>query len=89
MRPFSIGSTLLLFLLILNILVFRKFKKITATTPRFPAGNHTLKVNNRNARARCEICSKLLVKTPGGVFIVNFEYVSHLVVVFLLLTLRK
>ena len=36
---------------------------------------------------------KLTIKTPerrrSGVFIVNFEHISHLVVVFLLLTLSK
>ena len=39
------------------------------------------KVNNRNTRTRCEICSKLTIKTPerhhwrrSGVFIVNFEH---------------
>ena len=30
-----------------------------------PAGNYMLKVNNRNTRARCEICSKLIIKTPA------------------------
>ena len=34
------------------------------------------KVNNRNTRKKCEICSKLPIKTPG-VFIVNFEHISH------------
>ena len=33
-----------------------------------------LKVNNRNIRTRCEICSKLTIKIPG-IFIVNFEHV--------------
>ena len=28
------------------------------------AGNYMLKVNNRNTRTRCEICSKLTIKTP-------------------------
>ena len=51
------------------------------------------KVNNRNAGKRCEICSKLTIKTPErcvrtGVFIVNFEHISHLVLLFLLLTLN-
>ena len=61
-----------------------------------PAGIYLLKVNNRNTRTRCEICSKLTIKTPerrqwrrSGVFIVNFEHISHLVLVFLLLTLNK
>ena len=29
-----------------------------------PAGNYMFKVYNRNARTRCEICSKLTIKTP-------------------------
>ena len=48
-----------------------------------PAGIYLLKVNNRNTRTRCEICSKLTIKTPerrqwrrSGVFIVNFSSVS-------------
>ena len=59
-----------------------------------PVGIYLLKVNNRNTRIRCEICSKLTIKTPerrqwrrSGVFIVNFEHASHLVLMVLLLTL--
>ena len=44
------------------------------------AGNYMFKVNNRNTKIRCEICSKLTKKTPegrpcrrSGVFTVNFE----------------
>ena len=33
-------------------------------TPCFPAGNYMFKVNNRNTRTRCEICSKLTIKIP-------------------------
>ena len=40
----------------------------------FPAGIYLLKVDNRNTRA--------------SVFIVNFDHISHLVLVFLLLTLN-
>ena len=29
-----------------------------------PTGIYLLKVNNRNTRTRCEICSKLTIKTP-------------------------
>ena len=61
-----------------------------------PAGIYLLKVNNRNTRLMCEICSKLNIKTPerrhwrrSGVFIVNLEHISHLVLVFLLFTLNK
>ena len=39
------------------------------------------KVNNRNTRTRCEVCSKLTIKIPerrqrrrSGIFIVNFEH---------------
>ena len=31
---------------------------------RSPAGIYLLKVNNRTARARCEICPELTIKTP-------------------------
>ena len=42
------------------------------------------KVNNRNTRTRCEICSKLTIKTPerryftpySSVLIVNFEQIN-------------
>ena len=62
----------------------------------FPAGIYLLKVNNRNTRTRCEVCSKLIMKTPewrqwgrSGVFIVNYEHISHLGLVFLSLTLSR
>ena len=60
----------------------------------YPAGNYLLKFNNRNTRTKCEICSKLTIKIPerrqrrSGIFIVNLEHISHLVLVFLLLTLN-
>ena len=50
-----------------------------------PAGIYLLKVNNRNTRTKCEICSKLTIKTPerrlwpipcSSVSIVNFEKVN-------------
>ena len=52
------------------------------------AGNYLLKVSNRSTRTRCEIYSKLTVKTleRRRISIVNFEHISHLVLVFLLLT---
>ena len=60
------------------------------------AGNYMLKVNNRSTRERCEIYSKLAIKIPerrhwrhSSVLIVNFEHISHLPLVFLLLTLRR
>ena len=60
-----------------------------------PTGNDMFKVNNRNTRIMFEICPKAAIKTPersrhrSAVFIVNFEHISHLVLVFLLLTLSK
>ena len=57
----------------------------------FPAGNFMFKVNNKNTTTRCEICSKLTIKTVvlvcllltwtyftpcSSVFIVNFEQVN-------------
>ena len=62
----------------------------------YPTNICLFKVNNRNSRKRCEICSKLTMKTPerhwrhwrcSGVFIVNFEHISHLFLLLLLLTL--
>ena len=56
---------------------------------KLPAGIYLLKVNNRNTRTRCEICSKLTIKKPERrIFIVNSEHISHLALVFLLLTLN-
>ena len=64
--------------------------------PTYPAGNYIFKVNNRNTRTRCAICSKLTINIPerrhwgrSGIFIVNFEYILQLVLLFLLLTLSR
>ena len=58
--------------------------------------NYMFKVNNRNTRARCEICSKLTNKTQerrhwcrSSFFIVNSEHISNLALVFLLLFLSR
>ena len=46
------------------------------------------KVNYRNPRTRCEICSKLTIKIPeqshwrSGISIVNFEQISNLAQMF-------
>ena len=57
---------------------------------------YLFKFNNRNARKRCEIGSKITIKTPkrglcrcSDVFIVKFEHISHLFLGFLLLSLNK
>ena len=58
-----------------------------------PTVNYIFKVNNRNTIRRCETCSKLTIKTQerrhwcrSGVVIVNFEHISHLAQVVLVLT---
>ena len=59
------------------------------------AGIYLLKINYRNTRTRCEICSKLTIKTQErrqwhgfGVFDVNFEHILQLVLVFLLINIE-
>ena len=51
----------------------------------FPSGIYLFKVNYQNTGAMCLICSKVTIKTPerrqwcrSGVYIVNFEHISHL-----------
>ena len=65
-----------------NFTEMKQSKIINLT--HFPAENYILKVNNRNTRTRCEICSKLIVKTPER----RQWPCSDLVLVFLLLTLN-
>ena len=68
---------------------------IEAWSKPYTTGNCMFKVSSRKTRASCEISSKLTIKMPerpqwrrSGIFIVNFEHISHLVLVFLLLTLN-
>ena len=79
-----------------SLTIFVKASSVILRGSDIPVGNYMFKVNNRNNRTRCEICSEITIKTPGrrqgrrsGFFIVNFEYISHLVLEFLLLTLSK
>ena len=49
---------------------------ITQKIEHYPAGNYMSKVNKRNTRARCEICSDLTMKIPerrSSVSMVHFE----------------
>ena len=73
----------------------REMPVFQKTFVNISAGIYLLKVNNRNTGTRFKICSKLSIKIPerhqwrrSGIFIVNFEHNSHLVLVFLLLTLN-
>ena len=61
-----------------------------------PDDNYMFKVNNKNTKTRCEICSKLTIKTSewghwccSDLINNNFEHTSHLLLVFLLLTLSR
>ena len=63
------------------------------------AGVYLSKVNNRNTKntsVRCETYLKLTVSTPerrqwyrSGVFIINFQQISHIHLVFPSVTLSK
>ena len=56
------------------------------------ANIYLFKVNQRDTRKKCVICSKLTIKTPerrygrlSAVFIVNFEHILYLLILLLLL----
>ena len=67
--------------------------KTCSLSTSYPAGYYMPKVNSRNTRTMCEINPKLTIKTTerrhSGVFISNFEHISHLVLVFLMSTLSR
>ena len=59
---------------------YLKLLRNTTTQPAFTCS----KVNNKNTRTMCKICSKFTIKTPkqrywhhSGIFIVNYEPISH------------
>ena len=61
-----------------------RFLYILCVSDSVPAGIYLFKVNNRNKRIRCVICSKLTIKISElhhwlffGVFIRNSEHISH------------
>ena len=96
MVPYCLGSDVMLLRLAsltgIRLIAGReKFNTMSLKTSLSLAYNR----NNRNNRTRCEICPKLTIKIPerrqwrrSSVFIVNLGYISHLVLVFLLLILR-
>ena len=64
--------------------------------PTYPANVYLFKVKNKNTRKSREIRSKLTLETPKWrqrhcflVLIVNFEYISHLCLLFVLLTVSR
>ena len=64
-----------------------------------PSRHFLVQRQQRRIITMCEICSKLTIKTPErrkwrrwscpGVSVINFEQISHIALVFLLLTLNK
>ena len=99
-RSFFIADAreLLLFSELLAILKFLRcmciyYTYIINCIYKYRANIYLFKVNDRNPRKRCGICSKLTIKTPerhrSDICIVNFEHISHHFLAFLLLTLNK
>ena len=43
--------------------VYKEMKLFAFLSQVYPVGIYLLKVSNRNTRTRCEICSKLTIKT--------------------------
>ena len=61
-----------------------------------PKSDSAITCSNLTIETLEQVYSKLTIKTPGrrhwsrsGVFIVNFEHISHIVLVFLLSTLSR
>ena len=60
-----------------------------------PPSFFLFKINNGNTKSILEICSKLTIKTPEqrhgrcfGVYIINREYISHFILLFMTLLAR-
>ena len=77
-------------LLILEICNKKTVQKELLRKQGYPANIYLFNIYKRNTKKMCEIGSTLTIKTPerrhSGVFI-NFEPISHLFLVFLLITL--
>ena len=54
----------------------------------FPDVNYLFSVNNGNTKRMFGICPKLTIKTPD-VFIVNFDRISHIVLLFPYLSFQQ
>ena len=62
-----------------------KIRIFSSSSNVTPIDNYMFKVNNRNTRKQ----STKYVQTCSGIFIANFEHISHLALVSLLLTLNS
>ena len=96
MENFSFCVVIIISAFYINISSFIQylaFCKLIQSFGATQANNYLLKVNNRNTRKRCEKCLKI-IKTPERrhcrrcVFIVNFEHISQIFLIFSLLTLK-
>ena len=59
-----------------SLLYFLLLQIILQKIPRMimnPVGNYMFKVNNRNIRTKCEICSKLIIKIPEDLILCIFK----------------
>ena len=63
-----------------NLIFQQRFTSPTVKLQQNPANIYLLKVSNRETGKRCEICSKLTMKTP--------ERCHDVILVFLVLTLN-
>ena len=79
-----------------HVLIFRLILRLNInnniTQEKVPREAFTYSKSNLETLKKCEICSKLIIKTPeqiSTVFIVNFGHISYLFLVFLLITLNK
>ena len=78
-----------------GFLIFKNLSLGKTYLIEITASIYLFKVNYRNTRTRCEVCSKLTIRITerrywrrSGIFIVNFEHIWHFDLVFLLLTLN-
>ena len=85
-----VGTTLIIKLVFLFLIFWPIFTGFTYSRI------YLFKVKKENTKTMCKICSKLPIKTPATlhwlrsrVFIVNFEQISNIVLVFQLLTLTR
>ena len=94
-------SNMLIWIIMLSFKIKIKIRLLD----QFSENKYMLKFNNGSTTKRCGICLKLIIRAPkrcatdvalfslfllrSGIFIVNFEHISYLFPVFLLLTLNK
>ena len=66
--------------------LFNSYKQICSKHPKeIPANTYLFKINNRNTKKICKICSKLTI----NIFVSNFEHIIHAFLVALWLNLNR